>query len=233
MASSGDWFPGSEPAQVIKIQNIRDKIANYKSALDLSDSDIDEITALCNTFLTAVTVRNEADAFSQAVTNWKTNIKNGTPVGTPAPAAPTFTGAVLPAGATIGVVPQIREWREKWMLADGFTDAVGEDLMLFAAEAAQIGEDQIAAEMKASPMSGYATQFVFSKQGMDAMRIEWRYAGTENWQNVDTFTSSPATHTVAPQTPGQPVSVEYRCRLIRKNQQVGQWSPTYTVYVTP
>ena len=106
--------------------------------------------------------------------------------------------------------------------------------MLYAAEADAISEGDIQAEMKITPMGNYTVQFVFSKQGMNALRIEWRYAGTTNpWGHVDTFDTSPAVAQIEAQTPGQPAAVEFRCRLVRKNQPVGQYSPTYTVYVTP
>lgn len=87
--------------------------------------------------------------------------------------------------------------------------------------------------MKYLPIGAYTTRFDFSRQGQDALRVEFRIAGTETWQLAETFTASPGEHTVTPTVAGQPVAVEYRCRLIYKNEQVGQWSPIYTVFVTP
>jgi hypothetical protein len=84
------------------------------------------------------------------------------------------------------------------------------------------------AQMKLALLGGYATQFAFSLQGMKAMEVEWRFAGSENWASAETFTASPGTHTAVSTSPNQPVTVEYRGRLVDKNLQVDQWSPVYS-----
>jgi hypothetical protein len=233
MTVTKDWFPDEESKQVSKVENIRDKIPNYKTELELSDTDLDAIALLCNTFLTAVTVSNEAKQFGRAVTTWKNSVKHGTPTGTAAQASPSFASAALPVGATKGVVEQLRSWRIDWMRASGYTESIGDDLGILAVEGEVQLVETLVAALKYFVQGNYQTKFEFSRQGQDALRLEWRYAGTEIWQLGEIFTASPGIHTAVPQVAGQTVTIEYRCRLVHKNQLVGQWSSIYVVYVTP
>lgn len=233
MANDSDWFPSREPEQLVVVENIKDKIPNYKSPLEMEDADVTEVLTLCAAFIEAVTKNEQLQATAETMTAWKHLIKNGTPKGSPAPAPPVFLPVAMPAGTTLGVVDQLRDWRNRWVEAKGYTEAIGEDLMIVKVSGTSISPDALQAQMKLAPIGGYTTQFAFSLQGMKAMDVEWRFAGTENWALAKTFTASPGTHTVVPATPNQPVTVEYRGRLVDKNVQVGQWSPVYTIIAAP
>ncbi len=64
------------------------------------------------------------------------------------------------------------------------------------------------------------------------MRVEFRRKG-EDWSLADVFTASPGIHDVASIPPDEPESRDYRGSLIKKNVEVGNTSPTYTVVTTP
>jgi hypothetical protein len=92
-----------------------------KGVLELSDPDLDEIATLCTAFIEAVTKNEQLQATAEMMKVLKNAIKNGVPKGSPASAAPTFLPVTMPAGAAIGVVDQLRDWRNRWVKAKGYT----------------------------------------------------------------------------------------------------------------
>lgn len=76
-------------------------------------------------------------------------------------------------------------------------------------------------------------EVTFSKQGLDAMKIEYRRKGETAWNLVGVATASPFMHEADPATPGEPEIREYRGTLFQKNQEIGNTSPVYSVITTP
>lgn len=60
--------------------------------------------------------------------------------------------------------------------------------------------------------------------------IEIRFAGSEQWQTVKSFTGKSADVKVSPPAGGQPMQIQARVQLYRKNIKYGQ--PSDAVYVT-
>lgn len=87
-------------------------------------------------------------------------------------------------------------------------------------------------ELKVSVQPGYVVRVGGSLQGMDAMRVEYKKNGASGWSNAAFLTKLPADVTITPATPGQPESGHIRAILIRKNEDVGNFSPEYPVTVS-
>lgn len=233
MTANTDWLPAAEPEQLIIVQNLEDKIDKYATNLEIATAELAKTHTLLQTFVEVVSKNIQNQATAVAYTAFKNSIKNGVPSGEPAPAAPVFEATTLPAGATVGVVEQLRKLRNRWLLADGYTPEIGADLMIVGTARADRPDADLVAVLKITEPGGYVIGCAFSKQGKDAMRVQWRYAGTEAWTAGGDFTASPAAVSVPPTTPNQPVTVEVRGHLMEKNQPVGLWSPIYTAFATP
>ena len=233
MTIDSDWFPGSEPEQLVTVQNIEDKINVYQAELDLTPDELAQIHILLLTFIEVVTKSEQIQATAKMVTIYKNQIKDGEPKGAPAPNPPTFLTIKPPPGASIGVVEQIRLWRNKWLLANGYTPEIGADLMIIGTSHADTPDGDLEAALKYTVVGSYTTDFKFSLRDKDAMNVQWRFAGVEVWNEGKFFTGTSGSLIITPPVAGQPVTIEVRARLMEKNQFVGAWSPIYTIYVTP
>jgi hypothetical protein len=206
----------------------------YLTQLGFSSADLDECTDDQANLEVALENVQLATQGKEAVTEIKDAVYNGD-ADEAINAYPPFAIVALPVpGVKGGALARYNNRKKRAKLAAGYTAQIATAMGYDDAEGEKIADADLVAEMKVSPVGNYTVQFVFSKQGTNGMRVEWRYAGTTNpWDHVDSYSSSPATAQMQPSTPGQPAAIDFRCRLLRKNQPVGQWSPTYTIYVTP
>ena len=203
MAGNKDWLATRLADQVVQLQNLGDKINTYKTVLALTLAQVADIQALCGLFVAVNTFTEQARATTLSLGQWRDHIYKGTPQGSPASAAPVFPTYTLPADSTIGILQQIRAYRDIILASPGYTDAIGEDLMIVAT-GGPIDIVDLPPTLKVQTGSGYEVTIAGPMHGNDAMRIEWQPSGSEEWILVGFSPARPAPSSSPRRRPANP-----------------------------
>lgn len=235
MAGNKDWLPSRLADQATMFANIDNKIAGYKTILGLTQAQVDDIQLICEAFTGAYNYGEQCRAATVATLKWRDDIIKGTPTGAVAPAPPVFPIANMPNMPKIGSLTLFRELRDIILASPGYTEAIGEDLMIVApgggnGPSGPTGE--VIPDLKCIVGPGYEITISGAMHGMDAMRIEWEANGGSSWALVGFLTRTPGTVIISPPTPGQPVAGRIRARYIHNNVPVNDYSPEYAVTVS-
>ncbi len=218
------WFPESRPKQRVMFANIKDKIAGYQTVLELKPAETARMILICETFLAVNDFVEQVRATAQGLTDWQNLIYEAggeLKAGDPAPAAPVFQTVTMPDGAFAGIFEEFKKLVEDIKAADGYTEAIGEDLMIVGDESEELNLGELVAALKnVQPMSGYRISLDGSLQGMKMIRVEYWAKGASVPQ-TDKFDKMPAVMTVTPKTPGEPETGHLRAFLLKDNQNVG------------
>jgi hypothetical protein len=221
------WLPHALPQQMVLVRNFRAKIESYSAALGLSAADVAEALALCDAFVGAIELTEQCRTTMIAMTAWRDEIIFGSPEGAPASLPPVFPVAAVTADAR-GVLKQFMRLRDRVVSAPGYTTAIGEDLGIVGPEISRPAAASVTPNLKAVASTGNWVNLTGSMQGMDALRVEYSRDG-QNFQTVAFLTTTPGGFQITPTHPNQPEKGVIRAVYIRKNEQVGNFSPSYPV----
>ena len=224
-------FPNTEPGINLLLQSLAANLGTYKSILPVLQADIDFIIAAAANFQYLINMAPQVSDAKESYTKFKDTYFNAS-VGDSAPSVPTFPIIAVPNPATVGLITETKAIVKRIKAAPGYTDVIGEALGLVDG-GSETTVDEITAALKLKALSNSRVEVSFSKQGQDAMRVEFKRKGESNWTLADVFTSSPGIHDAPSVPPDEPESREYRGVLIKKNTAVGNVSPAYTVVTTP
>lgn len=211
-----------------------ENLPTFKTAIDVTDAEILENSQDRANLAKALDNQDIIEGGSKSVTEIKNKIFNGNPADTVS-AYPTFAIDALPFPAVkAGALSRWRKRRERWKSAAGYTKEIGIAIGIEKVSGGSISLDSLVAALKPADIGTYQYTVAFQKQGQSAMLIQYRLKGTEKWLEAKTALTSPVTiDAPAPAEEGAAVQIEIRGRLLKGNQQVGQWSPIYTLTVNP
>ena len=136
----------------------------------------------------------------------------------------------LPA-ATRGVVTQFFSLRDQIVANNGYTLAMGEDLGIVGAEITPLAPNQMTPSLKPTVSMGNTVNIAGSMQGMDALRVEYQPAGGK-FTTVAFLTKTPGGFQITPTNPNQPETGVIRAIFIKKNEELGNFSPSYPIMVS-
>lgn len=227
----GDWFPKSRANQAVMFTNVQAKIGGYAAVLPLTIAQVDRIEAICDIFIAVFNFTEQTRATAVAITEWQDDVFTSSPPGDPAIDPPPFPVFVKPTGFTIGIFDEFRELRDKIVEADGYTQAIGEDLMIVAPKADDIIEDNLIPEIGVKTSVGYKVKISGSLQGTDALRVYYKRKGGEP-AAVAFLTKLPAEFQITPQTPGNPESGEIHAVFFKDNEEIGQPSLIHPITIS-
>lgn len=226
------WFPTSMSDQSAMFLNIKGKISGYTTVLPITAAQTTRIILICDTFMDVFEYVEQMRATTASLIEWRQNVFTGEPTGAAAPAPPAFGTVTLPAGAFIGIITEFKELRELIVASPGYTDAIGEDLMIVGEEQTKAPEGVVAPSLTVTTSAGYSVHAAGSMKGYDAMRIEYQRVGSTAWNIAAFATKMPASFTISPATPGQPENGRIRAIFVQKNVDFGVYSPEYPVTVS-
>lgn len=153
--------------------------------------------------------------------------------GTPAPSPVVIA---LPGGVPAEVLPGMRaRARDIANFIKGnpvYVVADGELLGIVTSKETPNAPSSLTADFTVRTLAGFAVEVTFSRQGMTAMRFEYRHKGG-NWIFVNVLNSSPGTLVITPETPGTAEQVEIRSILMEKNDPIGNYSDTKNAFIAP
>lgn len=226
-------FPGTLGEQAAMFANIKSKIGAYTAVLPITAAQETRIELICEIFLSAYEYVEQMRATTSSLVQWRDELFDGEPAGDPAPAPPGYAAYTAPPGSFIGILEEFRELRELIVASPGYTQSIGEDLMIVGAEIIKPNNPGlIKPSLTVTTAPGYVVNCSGSMQGYDAMRIEYMRQGSNVWTIAAFATKMPASFTITPATPGQPENGQIRAVFIEKNAEVGSFSPNYPVTVS-
>jgi hypothetical protein len=213
---------------------VRDKFAGYAGTLGMSGAT-GEIDNLCNEYMAIYQYVLSVKATMESTTEWRNLLLYGTPVGSAAPLPTAFAVFNDPGHMIIGLIAKFREFREQMVAAPGYTQSIGEDLMIATPQ----GEAPDAPSVKPglvcsmSQSGGFEFGALASGRGEATM---WELfaapVGTNDYQSLGTREGKGATF-VWPGTGNQPIQLQCKIQLKRKNENYGQPSDIVLVTVIP
>jgi hypothetical protein len=171
-------------------------------------------------------VENRATA--KQMTGWFENIVSSKMTKDLVPEPPVFQAFVMPAGATIGLEEQCRQFARLMKNQPNYDEADGLDLMIEREASDDLNPGDSMPELKIIKNLDNSLEFQWKKAGFDMLELQWRRSGAAMWQQADKSTEKVITFTPPLTTPGEPEKFEFRAVYLIKNQRVGQWSPIYT-----
>lgn len=234
MTINNDWMPTTLAGLQIMFANVAGKIGGYQAALSLTIPQVAEIVALCDEFVTINEYVTETQATAHGLTEWRQQMMNGDPKGSELPDPPAVPTVTLTGNEVMGVLALFRDWRARIVSNPGYSQAMGEDLMIVKVDGESIAPSEVTPSIQASAAAlGYLIGVMVSNRGdADQWVVETRQKG-QDWKVAGTFTGKSADITVIPLSPGDPEQVEIRILLRRKNQSYGNPSLTATVTANP
>ncbi|HMO82229.1 MAG TPA: hypothetical protein PKD24_15740 [Pyrinomonadaceae bacterium] len=223
-------FPKSEAEIEQLIDRLEAELPAYQVLLGLTVGDMVRLSNAKANFHYIRDVAGEISGKKESFQDFKNAMFNGPETPTIDP--PVFPVIALPELHEQGIIPFIRSLIKQLKASPNYTEAIGEVLDLVVDSPDHLNPGDIVPELRLKSIEDGEVEIKFSKQGLDAIRIDWRVKDTTEWQNAGTFTTSPAIHS-HPSTDGKPEAREYRGRLLKKNVPVSQYSAIYTVVTNP
>jgi len=225
-------FPTNEPEINLLLQSLVIKLPAHVGALAITQGEFDALVddALNYNYILTVAqlITDSADAFYA----FKDELVNGEISISPL-TFPTFPLIATPKDALPGIKKRLRALLKRIKAAAGYTVQIGEDLGLIENDPGALNPDSITADIKVRALMDGKVEIVFSKQGMEAIRVDFRRKGDVTWMLAGTYTSSAGIHDTPSVPPGEPETREYRAIMMKKNVPIGNMSPIYPIVTTP
>ena len=225
-------LPTKEPELNVFIQNLVVKLPAWAGILGISPAAMTELENDALNFNYTLNISQGVTDSKEAFFEFKDVLMNG-PIGTAPLPLPTFPAIATPKDPVAGIVKRLRRLIQQIKLSSAYTDQIGEDLGLVESSPASFNPNDLFAEITPRAIANGKVEITFSKQGMDAMRVEFRRKGETNWSLAGVYTSSGGIHDAPSVPPDSPEQREYRGILTKKNQDIGNMSPIYTIVTTP
>ncbi len=225
-------FPTSESDINLLFQTLKAKLPAHKAELGLTDDEITSQSNDADNFGYLITIAPQVSDSKESFFEYKDHIINGE-ISTVQPPAPTFPSVSPPEHPFPGIVKRARLLIKRIKSATGYTQQIGEDLGLVDNTGNAFVPDLLTAVLKLKAKPNSRVEITFSKQGQEAMLVEYKRKDDAKWNLAGTYTASPATHNLDPAVADEPETRQYRGTLIKKNDPVGNTSPSYTIVTTP
>jgi hypothetical protein len=222
-------FPSTEAEIDLFLKNRVVKMPIYQAALGVTAAEVTKLNDGAQNFEYLMNLANQISDTKEAFTNFKNTMYYGEQAAQPA--IPIFPIVAMPNTGQQGIVTFAKALIKRIKTSSGYTEQIGEDLGLIVVGGDSLSPAEIVPELKLRAIEDGVVEIKFSKDGLDAMKIDWKPKGEETWQLAGVYTSSPALHNGS--NGGNPQAREYRGRLLKKNEPVSQYSAIYSVVTTP
>jgi hypothetical protein len=218
--------PRDEESFDLMLQNMDGKCPNYKTALNISDAQLDVLKTDAAAYHDWRLVKNQIAESKVSITNFVKILFTGDKKD-PLPTTPVVNIGSPALPAKPGIETRTKEFIEYLELQDNFTDAIGLDLGFYEDTSGAVDSENLIGDFKVKDLAGYKLEVAFGKKGQDALDLSWRVKGSAGWNKIR-LTSSPYTLEIPPDANGLAVTIEMQGILIKKNEPVGQSSDLKT-----
>jgi hypothetical protein len=225
-------FPNTESEINLLFQTMKTQLPLVNGQLGLAQADVDFFVKQAGNYQYLLNVAQEISDQKEAFTAFKRSIFEGDMLA-PAPTPPAFPTILGPNPFVNGLETEAKAIIKRIKASVAYNQTIGEQLGLIDTGPAPFNPNDLTAALKLKSKSGSVVEIVFSRQGQDAIRVEFRRKSQAEWSLAGVYLSSPGIHAVASVPPDEPESRQYRAILLKKNDPIGNLSPIYTVVTTP
>ena len=225
-------FPQNEAEVNLLFQTMKTQLPLVNGQLGLASTDVDLFIKQADNYQYRLNAAQELSDQKEAFTAFKRSIFEGDPLAPP-PVPPVFPTISGPQPFLNGLEATAKAIIKRIKSSPGYNETIGEQLGLVDTGPASFNPNDLTAALKITSKPGSIVEIAFSKQGQDAMRVEFQRKGETAWQLAGIYLSSPGTHAAPSVPPDEPESRSYRGVLLKKNDPIGNLSPIYTVVTTP
>ena len=224
------YYPTREGDQLAFFTNIQSKIANYYTALDISDARKAKLTLTLNwliwTWQTFLPSRRQ-DA--PAATAWRNQLATGTNDAAVNAAPPTPALLTPPAGTPyFGMLTWLFEEIVRWKAAEGYTDTIGQALGIIGSTATAHTDPPT---LTTGDVAQNSVELLFNLYEHDGIRIDSHVQGDAGFTFLANDTASPYIDTRPVKTPGQAEWRDYRACWWDKDVATMAFGPVLRVLV--
>jgi len=224
MPERDDWYPSRRDEQRAMYANVLAKIESYKTTIpDLGNERIARIKLMCETYIVVYDWLAQTEARLGAGYEFQKDLEKGT-AGETVNAPPDFEPLALPAGAFKGFVNEFRKDMGLLKRQNGYTRAIGEDLMIVREKGEAISAAERQPAFKYEMRQGFRLYVTGSMQGIRAVNFYYRRKGASEWTFVGYLTRTPGEVHIPPAQAGTPEAGEIKAIFYEDNQEVGLFS---------
>ncbi|CAN5206899.1 hypothetical protein BH10ACI1_BH10ACI1_20000 [soil metagenome] len=223
MAGNDDWYPATRPGQRTMYGNVLAKIDNHKGMLELSADFVTRVKLICSMSIAIYDWLNMLEATVSEAYKWRDQLETGKE-GDPVQPSPIFETIAMPGDAFNGYVIEFRKKVGQIKEKDGYTEAIGLDLMIVKSKGAPPNLNAIQPGFRFEARSGFKVRVTGRMQGMKSANFYYRRKGENNYTFVNYLTNTPGELNVAPAAPGVPEVGDIKAIYGENNVEVGLFS---------
>ena len=234
MAENSDWMERTLAGRAAMFTTVGANIGSYAGALPLTNIQVQHITDICTQFLATYNHVTQVQAAAHGVVEWRQIILNGEPKGSTAPPPPGSPAWIGPGNEFIGIIALFRDWRELIVALPGYTQAIGEALMIVKTASQGLNPSEVLPTIQVTPaQTGKLFSIVVNnREGADMWVVQiQRKNGT--WEDAGTFSGKSADVTISLTDPTLPEVIMVRVQLRKNNANYGQLSLAATTTINP
>jgi hypothetical protein len=228
------YFPSRQAEQIVWLENYRNKVGGYATALNLAAPAVTATVADARWLIHVLNSWFGATrAWAEACTDAVTEAQSGD--GTAAMALPVFTAPALPTGVTAvntGALDRIFAYVQTIKESPGYTETIGTDLGLVGSELTPPDFTTLAPVFKVS-LSAQGVQIAWTWGGysafLDMIEIQVDRGDGKGYVFLATDTT-PGYLDTCPR-PATPAKWTYRATYHVDDAPIGQWSAPVSVAV--
>ncbi len=230
---SRDYIPRNWDAFAVWMANFTAQLPTLAAKYGISAAVLTQTTKDNEWVQYWVDAKNAAKLQTRQVNDYVDDVANGN-INGQTENDPTWA---LPAGAADAVPNGVKK-RAREVVAGMkaqktiYTQADGELINVVTAEEANLGEEHFTPELKLRPLANFAVECEFRKQGLNAIKVEFRHKGG-NWQLAAFLQTSPGVFNITSTQPDNAEQIEVRAVYFENNANYGNYSAIYPVSIAP
>ncbi len=229
MAESSDWYPPTRPAQRAMYANILAKIDTHVPVpIDLAAAKLARLKLICENYVAIYDWLEQLGATVSECYGWRDDMEDGD-TSEPIQPPPVFQTVTLQPFSFKGFVKEFREIVALIKELDGYTTAIGEDLMIFKPKGEGLNVNEAQPDFKYESKQPFKVRVTGSMQGFKTANFYYQRKGGETSVFVGYLGSLPAELTIAPAQAGVPEVGFIKAIFVDKNTEVGQFSTSTEV----
>ena len=231
---SNTYFPASFAARVAWLQNFLTNLTPVAPMLGILPAELAALGLDVEDYQWLAATTLSVENFKASVREFRLSYTEGK-VGDPQPVFPTENFDAPPnSPRPAGLFQRLIELIDRIRTAPAYTNEIGASLGILPAQSNGIAEADVKPTIEVFPsQSDYIFSVVVSDRGeADAWSVVVQPKGGA-WSYAGTFTGKSADVTYASATPGEPVMINVRVRLRRRNADYGQMSDIVPITVNP
>lgn len=234
MVPSTTWFPRSLQERAAWYQNFANNAAATGTDLGLAAADVTQI-GLDNVMMQYLASGEvTVDAYVDGFKTFRRLMTEG-PIGSPMPPGPGDLMMNTPAQMPVGIFPRLAEiYRPRIMASAQYTAEQGVLYGIVRPSGPPPEPTPAPAIIVSAAQTGYLMSVVVTGRALADMWEVWvKLPGAANWTLAKTSTGKSTDVVLTPTTPGEPMQVQVRVQLKRRNANYGPLSDVVYATVNP